>query len=373
MSNSYVLDAKIFDEIKRVPFENLMLPISAHNIDFSRQLYGEGWINLPGNIEKPRHTMLLDFDQPYDKYLQKFHASMDFEEKKAIALERRRVHLIRRKEYLDVALNRQNMTNLIVEMGTTNRFSQLSAEEQNWKNLHALFAPYYGEQLGRNNRFYGMMIGLDKEIFYRALGTAIVVYKHPVALELMNLGIRTGYLQEDEVKQYKDAVRLCVELTNAMFLEQDVDSIRAVLEKIDTPILEASLVTQIAKLWLSIKDETNEDRLQAVCDGIDELLEDYGAGTGELHVLKGICYQKMNRQEAADMEFRKERAVRIDGLDPKKAEDEIIKMDKRRGNYYNYHSGEKWGKATNYHLSVKSSYIGIDNTVDCIKAYIECI
>lgn len=75
----------------------------------------------------------------------------------------------------------------------------------------------------------------------------------------------------------------------------------------------------------------------------------------------------------ADMEFRKERAVRIDGLDPKKAEDEIIKMDKRRGNYYNYHSGEKWGKATNYHLSVKSSYIGIDNTVDCIKAYIECI
>lgn len=75
----------------------------------------------------------------------------------------------------------------------------------------------------------------------------------------------------------------------------------------------------------------------------------------------------------ADMEFRKERAIRMDGLDPKRAEEEIIKMDKRRGNYYNYHSGEKWGKATNYHLSVKSSHIGIDNTVDCIKAFIECL
>ena len=75
----------------------------------------------------------------------------------------------------------------------------------------------------------------------------------------------------------------------------------------------------------------------------------------------------------ADMEFRKERAIRMDGLDPKRAEEEIIKMDKRRANYYNYHSGEKWGNATNYHLSVKSSYIGIDNTVDCIKAYIDCL
>lgn len=75
----------------------------------------------------------------------------------------------------------------------------------------------------------------------------------------------------------------------------------------------------------------------------------------------------------ADMEFRKERAIRMDGLDPKRAEEEIIKMDKRRANYYNYHSGEKWGNAINYHLSVKSSYIGIDNTVDCIKAYIDCL
>lgn len=75
----------------------------------------------------------------------------------------------------------------------------------------------------------------------------------------------------------------------------------------------------------------------------------------------------------ADMEFRKERAIRMDGLDPKHAEEEIIKMDKRRGNYYNYHSGEKWGNATNYHLSVNSGYIGIDNTVDCIKAFIDCL
>ncbi|MGN0506229.1 MAG: AAA family ATPase [Lachnospiraceae bacterium] len=74
----------------------------------------------------------------------------------------------------------------------------------------------------------------------------------------------------------------------------------------------------------------------------------------------------------ADMEFRKDRAIQLDHLDPNKAEDEILKMDKRRANYYNYHSGEKWGKATNYHLSINSGFIGIDNAVDCIKAFVDC-
>ena len=75
----------------------------------------------------------------------------------------------------------------------------------------------------------------------------------------------------------------------------------------------------------------------------------------------------------ADMDFRLERAIRIDNLDPAKAENEIIKKDKRRANYYNYHSGEKWGKVTNYHLAVNSGFIGIDNAVDCIQAFIDCL
>lgn len=73
----------------------------------------------------------------------------------------------------------------------------------------------------------------------------------------------------------------------------------------------------------------------------------------------------------ADIKFRIERAIRIDGLAANKAEDNILKIDKRRANYYNYHASEKWGRAENYHLSVKSSYAGIDHTVECIKAFIE--
>lgn len=72
----------------------------------------------------------------------------------------------------------------------------------------------------------------------------------------------------------------------------------------------------------------------------------------------------------ADLKFRKERAVKHYNLPENKAEDEIIKNDKRRANYYNYHASEKWGKAENYHLSIRSDYVGIDHAVEMIAAYV---
>lgn len=73
----------------------------------------------------------------------------------------------------------------------------------------------------------------------------------------------------------------------------------------------------------------------------------------------------------ADMKFRAERAVKVYEMSPNKIEDSIRKIDKRRANYYNYHSCEQWGRAQNYHLCVNSGAIGIENAVACIKAYVE--
>ena len=73
----------------------------------------------------------------------------------------------------------------------------------------------------------------------------------------------------------------------------------------------------------------------------------------------------------ASLDYRRKRAVELYHLKENKAEEEILKTDRRRANYYNYHANEKWGKAENYHLSVRSDYIGIDHSVDCILNYLE--
>ena len=53
-----------------------------------------------------------------------------------------------------------------------------------------------------------------------------------------------------------------------------------------------------------------------------------------------------------------------------KAADIILKNDKRRANYYNYHVGEKWTNLNNYDMVIRSDFVGIDQTVECICKYL---
>lgn len=73
----------------------------------------------------------------------------------------------------------------------------------------------------------------------------------------------------------------------------------------------------------------------------------------------------------ANIKNRVERATTKYNMPIAKAEESILKIDKRRANYYNYHANEKWGKTDNYHLSIKSDFVGIDNAVEIIKSFIE--
>lgn len=72
----------------------------------------------------------------------------------------------------------------------------------------------------------------------------------------------------------------------------------------------------------------------------------------------------------ASMEYRLQRAVQNYHVDEKKAADIILKNDKRRGNYYNYHVGEKWVNLNNYDLVIRSDVSGIASSVKCICAYL---
>lgn len=50
--------------------------------------------------------------------------------------------------------------------------------------------------------------------------------------------------------------------------------------------------------------------------------------------------------------------------------DVINKTDKRRASYYNFYTGNKWGKFDNYDMLINSSTLGIDGSVQLICASI---
>ncbi|MCM1468370.1 MAG: cytidylate kinase-like family protein, partial [Alistipes sp.] len=54
-----------------------------------------------------------------------------------------------------------------------------------------------------------------------------------------------------------------------------------------------------------------------------------------------------------------------------KAFELIAKRDKKRASYYNYYSSKKWGEAKSYDLCLDSSKVGIEGSIQVIKAYID--
>ncbi len=71
------------------------------------------------------------------------------------------------------------------------------------------------------------------------------------------------------------------------------------------------------------------------------------------------------------LEKRVQRAIKVYNLDEKKAEEIVIKTDKKRASYYNFYSGKKWGSVGSYDLCINSSLSGIDGAVEVIKKLVE--
>ncbi len=57
--------------------------------------------------------------------------------------------------------------------------------------------------------------------------------------------------------------------------------------------------------------------------------------------------------------------------DRKKAEDAVLKIDKKRANYYSFHTNKSWADADSFDLCVRTSLLGVDGTADMIIAYAE--
>ena len=60
---------------------------------------------------------------------------------------------------------------------------------------------------------------------------------------------------------------------------------------------------------------------------------------------------------------------RLYNAEIKKEAKDIVAMDKKRGSYYNYYTGQIWGKASNYDMCIDTGKLGAQ-TADIILEYI---
>ena len=70
----------------------------------------------------------------------------------------------------------------------------------------------------------------------------------------------------------------------------------------------------------------------------------------------------------ADMDFRAQRIVEVHGEREQSPEERLRDKDKRRAAYHRFYTDMKWGYAQNYHLTLNSGVLGIDQCVKIIAS-----
>ena len=97
-------------------------------------------------------------------------------------------------------------------------------------------------------------------------------------------------------------------------------------------------------------------------------------------VIIGRCADYVLRDEPSlfrifiygDLDHRKERVKeRHPELKSSQVIDIINKTDKRRASYYNFYTGNKWGKFDNYDMAINSSTFGVEETAELIAASVK--
>ena len=68
----------------------------------------------------------------------------------------------------------------------------------------------------------------------------------------------------------------------------------------------------------------------------------------------------------SNMEDKIKRATKIYGLNAKKAEKEIKRIDKLRANHYKYYTESEWSDNSNYDICINSDTFGVEKTADLI-------
>ncbi len=70
----------------------------------------------------------------------------------------------------------------------------------------------------------------------------------------------------------------------------------------------------------------------------------------------------------ADTDFRMDRTINVEKIEPGKAEEVMKSFDKKREKFFTTHSGEKWGSPEYFDLIINSANVGEEGAVALLEA-----
>ena len=168
-------------------------------------------------------------------------------------------------------------------------------------------------------------------------------------------------------------------------------------KRFNIPLYDRHLITEIAeKLGMTAEEVEKYDEapklkiLSRRVNGYSNSIEDNiaemqfsiieeKAKSGESFVVVGRCSETKLKAYPAlislfilgDMDKKVKRIMEVYKLSEDEAKHFIYKKDKKRKHYHNYHCQGSWGDSRIYDLTINSSRLGIENTVDMLEQYVK--
>jgi CMP/dCMP kinase len=128
----------------------------------------------------------------------------------------------------------------------------------------------------------------------------------------------------------------------------------------------------------NIFDPTDKELFKAEAEVIKRIATDHSAviiGRCGSHILQGYPNHTSIFLHA-DLEFRKERIenlYNVDNVVITASSKKIAKSDSERSRYHHTLTGKEWTDARQYDLSIDTSKIGVDNSVQLILHYLKLV
>ncbi|MDE5765159.1 MAG: cytidylate kinase-like family protein [Ruminococcus sp.] len=168
-------------------------------------------------------------------------------------------------------------------------------------------------------------------------------------------------------------------------------------KRFELPIYDRHLITEIAnktgmtaseieKLDEAPKSRLTSRRVRGFSNSIEDNIAEMQfnfirkkAESGESFVVVGRCSESKLRDFdclcslfiIGDMESKIKRIMKLYEMNERDAENFIEQKDKKRKRYHNYHVKLHWGDSRLYDLTVNSSRLGIEKTIDYLEDYIK--
>lgn len=281
-------DKKFFEKPVRGLYEGELVSVNPYNREFSRVLFGDSWMMVPKVDEQEVHTMVLDFDVPYDKYVEDYMCFHDKDEMLDFVKSVKPMQFKDREYKRTVVTRRETLKGLLLNEKIKGFLAKngLDLKEEmargNWELMQQLYGEYEELQFNPVTSYWRLFIPLEDELLYPYAKKALCYdgqyYKANKILTL-RAGNDNNPLSAD-LEGLKPYINACRKLSVALWDNQDMDELEQILNtEIEGVFDEFCIDFELAKLYVKMHKAAGEEdyaEIRQDAESILNILPDQG-------------------------------------------------------------------------------------------------